>query len=93
MPDAVGLEVEASFSPLLKERSGLRKVPYTVIWISQEGGCGCASQSPPEVLASSLSIPSLYVFLLAPGRGQASSMQSRACSVTQTFSIASLRGA
>lgn len=38
MSDAVGLEVEANFFPLLKEGSGLKKVPYTVIWISQEDG-------------------------------------------------------
>lgn len=69
MSDAVGLEVEAYFSSLFKESSGLRKVPYTVLWISQEGGGGCARKIPPEVLASSLSIPSLNVFLQAPGRG------------------------
>lgn len=37
--------------------------------------------------------PARNVFLLPPGRGQASSMQSRACSAIQTLSIAGLRGA
>lgn len=40
MSDAVGLEVEANFSSLFKESSGLRKLPYADCHLDFPGGWG-----------------------------------------------------
>lgn len=81
LSDAVGLGVGANFSPLLKESSGLMKAPNTVIRDFSGGGDGCASSSRfwpthPPFPAWAGHLSSRW----HQAGGQASSVQSMACS-------------